>query len=844
MEKINVVLVVLNREFLEQAIRNLNFDRANLATIIMDGGEKTFSVGDKKIPVTSFDNAIKTVKDYKNFGWLIVGYEKGIGDILKMKKFLRAHGVPEGNIVNFELYGQIDSAWIANVRYIEERGADFFMTGNEYVRDGVDFNLIPPVSAENAKGGVNLADAYQDLQQSYLTAKYVFEHVAPGSIKFVLIGLAPDSFFYDNAKDFPHCAKNLQYVAALNLKSANAHDKLLKDLVSDDFSQIFATSSAQADLNFSAIKNSINRVFSVKAILDWEDDAPTDLGKRDTHILKEYIERCIDGLNRDFPTKAAVTWEDEMLELPKNFEQAKIQLLKYYIKLCVDNGAKPVGVILPFAPAVRKNYPAELLKAFRDVITQLEASSNFLCIDWFDHLDYNCFYDMTHLNSYGAFFVNSVISMKLNAIDIIPAENFCDMSYLYFKTLAWTAGKDEYNALMERIFKATAQRIRAKKKVKIAFIMAEAAHWCGKDLYDYFANDEHFETSVFLSLDFNKPVNDVIKADFMRGVDQLKSHGINVVPVTDKDAQLPVQDVLIYLSPYLSRFPNCFQLNGVTARTLATHIPYAFDTSFHIKRFYSGELFLILWKAFFSSVVTFDIYKEKSIIGMPRGIYSGYPRMDIFFKPDTKFHFDWKMARPDAKKLIWAPHHSIKGDTSITYATFQWNYKFMYEFAKAHPEISWVFKPHPWLLYKAVREKVFPSANALQKYLQMWDELPNAMVYTGGYYQDIFATSDGLIHDCGSFSAEYQYMDKPMIYLTRPEQNHNKLGNEILKASYLVDGKDFDGIAALLQRLFIEGKDDKADERKKVFDKYLNYPKTNGMLASEFIYRNIADEFK
>ena len=87
-------------------------------------------------------------------------------------------------------------------------------------------------------------------------------------------------------------------------------------------------------------------------------------------------------------------------------------------------------------------------------------------------------------------------------------------------------------------------------------------------------------------------------------------------------------------------------------------------------------------------------------------------------------------------------------------------------------------------------------------------------------------------------------MDKPMIYLTRPEQNHNKLGNEILKASYLVDGKDFDGIAALLQRLFIEGKDDKAGERKKVFDKYLNYPKTNGMLASEFIYRNIADEFK
>ena len=70
----------------------------------------------------------------------------------------------------------------------------------------------------------------------------------------------------------------------------------------------------------------------------------------------------------------------------------------------------------------------------------------------------------------------------------------------------------------------------------------------------------------------------------------------------------------------------------------------------------------------------------------------------------------------------------------------------------------------------------------------------------------------------------------------------NKLGNIILEASYTVDGKNFDGIAALMQKVFIEGKDYKAAERKAVFDKYLNYPKLNGMLASEFIYKSIADE--
>lgn len=53
-----------------------------------------------------------------------------------------------------------------------------------------------------------------------------------------------------------------------------------------------------------------------------------------------------------------------------------------------------------------------------------------------------------------------------------------------------------------------------------------------------------------------------------------------------------------------------------------------------------------------------------------------------------------------------------------------------------------------------------------------------------------------------------------------------------------------DAIAATMQRVFIEGDDYKAAERWEVFDKYLNYPKFNGMSVSEFIYKSIADELK
>ena len=83
-----------------------------------------------------------------------------------------------------------------------------------------------------------------------------------------------------------------------------------------------------------------------------------------------------------------------------------------------------------------------------------------------------------------------------------------------------------------------------------------------------------------------------------------------------------------------------------------------------------------------------------------------------------------------------------------------------------------------------------------------------------------------------------------MIYLTRDTQEYSDLGKGILSVSYLIDGQDLKGIAALMQKIFIEGKDPKRTERKDFFDKYLNYYKHNGMSASEFVYRNIRDELK
>ena len=517
-----------------------------------------------------------------------------------------------------------------------------------------------------------------------------------------------------------------------------------------------------------------------------------------------------------------------------------IQILKDYIQLCTDNDAKPVGVVFPVSQATRKTYSKKLLNNFRDMIRQLEESSEFFCVDMFDlSLGQDYFSDATHLNHKGIMTANALLTLKLYTKNLIPAENFCDLSYGFFNRLALIAPKDEYNALMENVFKASAQMIRSKYKIKVGFVLYDSAIWCGDELYNYFAQDERFEVTIYLCLRADTAKMELVRRAFLYSLKQFETHGLKVVPIKDRNEPIPAQDIFIFLTPYFAVLPIALPPANITAKTLIAYVPYGFSAlKYNVANHMMSRF---VWKFFFTSKVALETYDRLCKVGMPRGLYSGYPKTDIFFDKNVKFHFDWKMTRPDAKKIIYAPHWSI--NSNANYATFQWNFKFMYEFAKTHPEISWVFKPHPNLLFSAITEKVFPSAEAFKEYLQEWDNLPNALFYTGAYYQDIFATSDGMILDSCSFLVEYQFVDKPMIFLTRAGEQFNKIGEAILKASYTVDGRDLNGIAELMQKVFIEGKDDKAAKRKKVFDEYINYPKYTGMLASEFIYKNIADEF-
>ncbi|MBQ6298437.1 MAG: CDP-glycerol glycerophosphotransferase family protein [Selenomonadaceae bacterium] len=673
-----------------------------------------------------------------------------------------------------------------DLQRIIEGGVGFFATGDEYVRNNLNLKFIPHEHTDkNSPRGVILADANQNLLQSYSIAKQIFEHVEHGTVKFVLIGLSP-------------------YV------------------VSENNSEL---------------------------LVAW-----------------------------DVKTNAPI--------------------LEDYIQLCIDNGAKPVVVVLPVHSSIRKDYDSDVVLSFRNTINEVvEKHKSSLFVDLLDvRINVKLFNGNWFLSTEGSALVSVLLGAKLYFENLFSAETVCsmnneyfnllkksfpnfykklmhhtfcrmvyndfnrlaktlskeicldlmanvlsDMTYNHLVNLSNMLTKDDYNDLAARIFESQLETIRRKDKIKLGFYFDSTSKWCGDELYNLFAKDKRFEPTIFIY-----PTGDnLTRKEFQQDVEKFKARGLNVSVVKNPTSDIPVQDILIQTSPYDDNVPRDFRLINLKFTTLLIYIPYSHTTASRDGFIRYNPFLRVLWKAFFPSTTSLEYYNKTCSVGMPRAIFSGYPRMDIFFNKNAKFKFDWKMTRPDSKKIIWAPHHTTSDSkTSLKYSTFQWNHQFMYEFAKAHPEISWVVKPHPWLFRVSVSMNVFPSIEACQEYFQKWNDLPNAQVYTGAYYQDIFATSDGMIHDSGSFIAEYQYVDKPMIYLMRPEKKFNGLGQKILETAYLVDGKDLDAIAATMQRVFIEGDDYKAVERREVFDKYLNYPKHLGMLASEFIYKNIADELK
>ena len=254
--------------------------------------------------------------------------------------------------------------------------------------------------------------------------------------------------------------------------------------------------------------------------------------------------------------------------------------------------------------------------------------------------------------------------------------------------------------------------------------------------------------------------------------------------------------------------------------------------------YFDLPLMKMCWKHFCSSQSELQLFTSSPLKGFNAEL-SGFPKVDVLVDNQLTVRKDlWKTSEKTRCKIVWAPHFNMLDGMN---GTFHENYRWFLQYAKDHPEISWIVRPHPRMEWGVLQKKLFSSAEEYHQYLADWDNLPNARVIPDGEYYDIFATSDAMILDSVSFTAEYQYTGNPMLILL-PEhpRQMSQLGNAIVSASYCVRGNDHSGIESFIRRDIPE--DSRKILRKDMFHDHMDTRRITGLSATEYIMHTIKTE--
>ena len=221
-------------------------------------------------------------------------------------------------------------------------------------------------------------------------------------------------------------------------------------------------------------------------------------------------------------------------------------------------------------------------------------------------------------------------------------------------------------------------------------------------------------------------------------------------------------------------------------------------------------------------------------------VVSGDPLADYFFDGHTPSSDSWPINNPQIKRIIWAPHHSITPQDWLNYSNFLEIADDMLNLAKEYNDkAQFVFKPHPMLKDKLYKLDSW-GVEKTDSYFDAWKSLPNCNSAEGNYV-DLFMSSDAMIHDCSAFTAEYLYVNKPVMYLTKEErmESFNQFANECFKVHY--HGSSISDIKNFIDNV-IKGIDPLADERTKLIKEQLR-PKGNETVAGT-IYKELCKIFE
>ena len=363
-------------------------------------------------------------------------------------------------------------------------------------------------------------------------------------------------------------------------------------------------------------------------------------------------------------------------------------------------------------------------------------------------------------------------------------------------------------------------RLRRKKKIRVLFILTELSIWKSERLYLKMREHPRFEPILGIT-----PTIADSKDHYDNMLAYCREKKYPFVEIS-QDKTLVSQtdaDILLYPQPYQGIYYP-FHRMVRNYRALFLCVPYAMHTileDWSINNMY----YVHCWQYYFENEITADEYRQRMENGGRNLVVTGLPVMDDFLDEDKCGENPWKNNSPK-KRIIYAPHHTINNKENrnlkgINYATILEFGDFMLDMAKKYKDkVHFAFKPHPYLKKKLI--KVWGEERT-EAYYREWEEMENSQLESGQYI-GLFTYSDAMIHDCSSFTVEYFYAHRPVMYLVK-DSHHAENGTKMLKEAFRLHyhGHNQEEIEQFIQNV-INGKDVMSEERETFYKNYLVPP--------------------
>ena len=329
--------------------------------------------------------------------------------------------------------------------------------------------------------------------------------------------------------------------------------------------------------------------------------------------------------------------------------------------------------------------------------------------------------------------------------------------------------------------------LKGKEKIKVIFLELFKGMWKLDPVFKKMLNDPYFEPIILVC-----PCVSYGEDAMWKGIEEtycfFKNKNYPIISAYNEIEKKWIKlaelnpDIVFFSIPHNMTRKEYYE--DVYLNYLSCYVPYHHEVGSYNGNISQYDEFFhnAQWKIFVSHKCSQDIYKKISHAGGKNVIVTGYPMMEEFFRKNKdKNTKNWKNT-DNRLRVIWAPHHTI-GVDYLPYSNFLEYAESFRRLAEKYKDcIFWSFKPHPELRLKLYAH-IDWGKEKTDSYYQYWDEQEFSQLDLGEYI-DLFLSSDAMIHDCGSFLAEYLYLRKPVLYMLNKNNGENYYNHFGLNALY------------------------------------------------------------